>query len=68
MKTQTEQIRTHLENGNTITPLGALRKFKCFRLASRVSELRKAGMNIKTDFITKNGKTYANYKIGKTNV
>ena len=41
--TQTQQIYEHLSRGGSITPLEALQDFGCFRLASRISELRKAG-------------------------
>lgn len=44
--TQTQQIYEHLSRGGSITPLEALSDFGCFRLASRISELRKAGYPI----------------------
>ena len=49
--TQKEQIRDYLEKGNKITSLEALELFGCFRLASRISELRKEGMDIKSKTI-----------------
>ena len=40
-------IREHLLNGGSITALEALREYGCYRLASRISDLRQEGMNIK---------------------
>ena len=59
--TQNQKIKSYLEQGKTITPLQALNKFGCFRLAARVNDLRKEGLNIATKIITKNGKSYASY-------
>jgi len=64
MNSQTEQIRKHLESGKTITPLEALKKYGCFRLGARIWDLKnKQGLNIKTDFVTRNDKTFAEYKL-----
>lgn len=50
MSTATQSQRQHildwLLGGNTLTPLQALDKFKCFRLAGRVCELRDEGWAI----------------------
>lgn len=59
--TQTNQIRQHLESGKHITSLEALNLFGCFRLASRISELKKAGYNIATRLVHNGGKHYAEY-------
>lgn len=40
-------IRERLLSGGSITPLEALRDFGCYRLASRISDLKKEGLNIK---------------------
>jgi len=61
--TQTEQIRQHLETGESITPLDALQTYGCFRLAARIDELRKAGMDIQTVKESRNGKSYARYQV-----
>ena len=61
--TQNQQIKSYLEKGKTITPLQALNKFGCFRLAARVNDLRKEGLNISTKIVTKDGKTFASYKL-----
>lgn len=36
---QTQRILAYLQEGNTITPLEALRKFSCLRLGARISEI-----------------------------
>lgn len=39
--TQCEQILAHLRSGKPITQYEALEKYKCFRLASRIHDLKK---------------------------
>jgi len=46
-----------------ITPLEALRKFDCWRLASRIKELRRAGWLINSTMVTRRGKRYASYSL-----
>lgn len=64
MKSQNERILKFLKTGRTLTPISALSLFNCFRLAARVSDLRKEGHTIYTKTITKNGKTFAGYQYG----
>lgn len=61
-KNQTQQIKSHLNRGWKLTPLQALEKYGCMRLAARIGELRNAGMNIITRKVTRNGKTFAEYQ------
>jgi hypothetical protein len=63
MKTQNEMILAYLKKGKSITPIDALNKFGCFRLAARISDLRSDGLNIATKYVTKEGKNYASYKL-----
>lgn len=63
MKPQTRQVLDYLRKKGPITPLQALRKLRCFRLASRVSELREAGIRVKKTMITRNGKRFAEYRL-----
>jgi len=63
MKTQKQQIKEHLSKGKKLTPIQALTKFGCFRLAARISDLRKEGLNIATKNVTKDGKTFASYSV-----
>ena len=61
---QTTQIQKHLEKGKSLTPIDALNKFGCFRLAARIADLRNDGMNIVTNTIKlKNKKQIAQYSI-----
>lgn len=61
MKTQSENILAHLESGIPLTPIDALNLYGCFRLASRVHDLRKDGYDIHMKPVTANGKTFASY-------
>ena len=61
--TQNQQIKSYLEKGKSITPIQALNKFGCFRLAARISDLRNHGLNIATKIVTKDGKTFASYRL-----
>lgn len=40
-ESQKAKIRKYLEEGETITSLEALKLFQCFRLASRMTDLKK---------------------------
>jgi len=62
-QSQTHLIRQHLEEGHAITSMMALNMFDCFRLASRIKDLRDQGLNIITRKITRNGKTFASYEL-----
>ena len=59
----TSKIKEWILQGGKVTPLEALEKWGCMRLAARIAELRKEGMDIRTTPITRNGKTYAQYHL-----
>ena len=61
--TQNEQIAKALKAGKKLTALQALNRYGCFRLASRVDELKRQGMDIKTEMITQNSKRIAQYSL-----
>lgn len=65
METQREKIKKYLEDGHSLTPLDALSLFGCFRLATRIFELKKQGMNIRTEMVEnpETGKRYAKYRL-----
>jgi hypothetical protein len=63
MKTQKQQIEAYLTKGKSLTPIDALSKFGCFRLAARIADLRNEGLNIATKIVTKKGKSYASYTL-----
>lgn len=63
---QNSQILWHLSSGTALTALDALDLIEppCFRLASRISELRQRGHDIKTTMIkTKRGAEIAEYRM-----
>lgn len=47
--TQAERIIDYMNEFGSISQLEALRDLSCMRLASRISELRKAGYPIKSE-------------------
>ena len=63
-KSQNKMILEHLNNGNTITALEALRMFGCMRLASRIFDLRERGISInKKRVCLSNGKYVTQYSL-----
>ena len=60
---QRDQIRAALLAGLELTPIDALEKFGCFRLAARVADLRAEGLDIETVTETRNGKKFARYRV-----
>ena len=64
-ESQNKRIAEYLKQGNTITATEALELFGCFRLASRITDLRqKFGLNIISGrIITPSGKRVAQYKL-----
>lgn len=62
---QKTMILHHLESGYPITPLDALDKFRCMRLAAVIKTLRDEGHNIitKIDKSKGSGKGYAKYTL-----
>ena len=60
-KAQTDRIRMYLETGKSLTPMDALVRFNCFRLAARVKDLRDQGVNIRSELVHKDGKKYSRY-------
>lgn len=45
-----------------LTAIDALKGCGCFRLAARISDLRKQGHKIRTESISSGGKVFARYK------
>jgi hypothetical protein len=60
---QNEAIKAALLSGRSLTPLDALQDFGCFRLAARVADLRREGLDIECHRETTNGKRYARYRL-----
>jgi len=66
---QSAAILNYLESGGSLSPIEALNKFNCFRLAARIDDLRKAGHDIQTEiFKDDNGKKYAVYSLPKIQI
>lgn len=64
-RTQQEQIQRHLETGRKLTAAQAYEKYGSMRLASVVFKLKKEGLPIITEMVTKNGSTFASYQLVK---
>ena len=58
---QNAGILAALKEGAKITPMGALRRFGCFRLSARIADIRKMGYKVKTRIVSRNRKNYAEY-------
>lgn len=66
--TQCDKILAYIREHGSITPLDALREFGCMRLASRMSDLKVRGYNVKSKMETSKNKkgepvSYARYTI-----
>ena len=63
---QSVAILNYLQSGGSLSPIEALNKFNCFRLAARIGDLRKEGHDIQTEIVTEeNGKKFAVYFLPK---
>lgn len=63
--TQKDAIFQRLLEGKTITSMQAIRMFGCTRLAARIRELRKEGINILSPMKKlPRGKAVAQYRLG----
>jgi hypothetical protein len=61
---QYQSIRGDLLAGLSITPLEALNRYGCFRLAAVIHKLRKDGHKIVTeDAVSADGKHFARYRM-----
>lgn len=49
--TQEQRILDHLKNHQTITTMEAMYEYGVMRLASRINDLRRAGMDILTETV-----------------
>lgn len=59
---QTRRILAYLQEGKALTPMKAQTLFNEWRLAARIHQIRKAGIDIACDIMhTKGGKKYGKY-------
>jgi hypothetical protein len=64
IRSQAQSILGDLQAGLTITPLEALNRYGCFRLAAVIHKLRRAGHMIATeDGVSPDGKHFARYRM-----
>lgn len=66
--TQCEQIIRHMEECGTITSWEAMQEYGVMRLASRISDLKKAGIPIHREMVSQKNRygdmvTFARYSI-----
>lgn len=61
--TQTAAILKDLQRGKSITPLQALKRHGCLRLAARISNIRDMGYNVKSARVHRFGKTFSEYSL-----
>ena len=50
--TQKDRIIRHLNDKGSITALDAMKEYGIMRLASRISELKDEGYNIRSEFVS----------------
>lgn len=62
---QCAAILEHLKLGLSVTPMDAIRRWQCLRLAARIKELRKRGHEIDSVWERSNGKRYCRYFLRK---
>ena len=62
-KSQNQQILEALQMGDSITPMSAMARFNCFRLATRIFELKEQGHDIVTHLVKHGDKTFAEYRM-----
>ena len=63
MKNQTDQILDYINLHGSISPMEALENCGCFRLASRICDLKKIGYSIQTEHEHRGDKYYARYRL-----
>lgn len=64
--TQEAWILSQLKRRRGLTAIDALNGCGCFRLAARISDLRKQGHLITTESVSKNGRVFAKYKLARS--
>ena len=64
-KSQHNQVLDALLDGDSITPIDALDKYGCFRLAAAIYDIKKDGYKVKTTMVKNklSKKRYAKYSL-----
>ena len=63
--TYADHVLRYLKSGKRISPLIALRKWGCFRLADVIFKLRRMGHNIQCDLVKRGNKRFGEYRMVK---
>lgn len=61
--TQANQILSALKRGEKLTPLMALQRYGCFRLAARIQDLRDSGVPVITSMVKVGESRVARYSL-----
>lgn len=66
---QTERILRFMEENDGITQVEAIQEFGCMRLAARIADLKKDGVEIETEMVTAKNRYgervhFARYRLG----
>ena len=56
MNSQTGEILNYLRTGKTITASYAITRFRCYRLAARIYDLRRLGFNVESSTVRRKSK------------
>jgi hypothetical protein len=72
MLTQRQRVLRHLEDFGSITSLEAMQDYGIMRLASRISDLKRAGVTIKKEMVRGENRygeptCFARYSLGGEN-
>ncbi len=62
-KSQRDEILLALMNGERLTKIAMLSRFRCWNSGNVILLLRRDGYDIKTDMVTKGEKTFAEYSL-----
>lgn len=67
---QIDRVLQHLQDYDSITSVEAMQEYGIYRLASRISDLKKAGIGIQTEFVHTTNRygektKYARYSLKK---
>lgn len=60
---QSDMILAHLQAGESITPMEALKEYGIFRLAARIRDIREAGHDVQTVMEGEGDKKWARYSL-----
>lgn len=66
--TQTDMILRYMQETGSITPWEALREFGCMRLGARIYDLKRRGVDIRSELVTDRNRygkavSYARYSV-----